>query len=206
MTLKLLETSFVLVLFLGYLILWATKRRAVKQQIGADPEVFGKGADPLQRYLARATKVLTATVVVLVAVHALGWQGNVGLKRLDAIDSRWGDIAGLATGLLGLLICHIAQRTMGAAWRVGLDVERRTDLITSGLFHYIRNPTYLGLFLVNGAVWLIWPTWAIGTFVLVFVLFIEVQVRCEERHLLAAHGDVYVTYLEQTKRYIPGLY
>jgi protein-S-isoprenylcysteine O-methyltransferase Ste14 len=54
----------------------------------------------------------------------------------------------LIIGCLGLSICFIAQKTMGAAWRVGIDKKAQTNLVDSGIFLYCRNPTYLGLFLV----------------------------------------------------------
>ena len=64
----------------------------------------------------------------------------------------------------------------------------------------------LGLFLLNSGIWLLWPTWTVFLFNVLFVLFLEIQVRCEEDFLVARHGDVYVEYKQKTKRYFPFIY
>jgi protein-S-isoprenylcysteine O-methyltransferase Ste14 len=70
----------------------------------------------------------------------------------------------------------------------------------------IRNPTYTGLFLVILGMWFVWPTALVTMYSIAFISFFEVQVRCEERDLLARHGDLYLEYLKRTKRYIPWIY
>ncbi len=202
----LVEPLYVTALFVCYLALWSTKRRRQRRQTGHDPDVMSKATDRLQQYLYRVTKLLTGFLVLLIAVHAIGLEDAWALRRLRILDSRWADHLGLAVGASGLLLCWIAQATMGASWRVGIDEGQKVELVTTGIFGYIRNPTYLGLFLLNGGLWLIWPTSAVASFVLLFAFFIEVQVRCEEEHLLRVHGDAYRRYLAGTKRYLPGMY
>lgn len=87
-----------------------------------------------------------------------------------------------------------------------IDRERKTELITNGIFGVIRNPTYLGLFLVNIGVWLIWPTISISFMIFLYIITLEFQVRCEEDYLLNNHGEVYKIYMKKTKRYFPFFY
>jgi protein-S-isoprenylcysteine O-methyltransferase Ste14 len=84
-----------------------------------------------------------------------------------------------------------------------IDEEARPPLVTSGVYRYVRNPTYAGLFALNGGLWLIWPTPAVAAFALAFYLLIEMQVRCEEEYLLRAHGEEYRRYAAQVGRYVP---
>ncbi len=100
------------------------------------------------------------------------------------------DHIGFAVGLLGLALCFTAQRQMKNSWRVGIDEKNRTDLVETGLYRYIRNPTYLGLYHLCIGTWFIWPTWTIGLFALVFYLALETQVRCEEDFLLKMHASI----------------
>lgn len=199
-------TVYAAILFGGYLALWTVKRYRQRRVTGEDPEVFGEATDRLQQYFARVTKVLTGAVVLLLIVHAVGPNDVWGFRRLTPLDAPWVDHLGLAVGLGGLVLCYVAQTTMGTSWRVGIDEENRTPLVTTGIFGYVRNPTYLGLFLVNAGFWLIWPTCTVATFGLLFGFFLETQVRCEEQHLLTDHGDAYQRYLTRTKRYFPGVY
>ncbi len=204
-SLRPLETAYVLALFGGYLALWHLQRARQRRATGIDPEVFGRATDQLQRFFNTLTKVLTGAVVGIIATHAVRLDFP-GTRPAPEFDHRTLDHLGLAVGLGGLAICGIAQRTMGAAWRVGIDEENRTDLVTVGIYRVIRNPTYLGLYLVDAGLLLIWPTSGVALFVLAFFLMLEVQVRCEEQHLLRLHGDAYRDYLQRTWRYLPGVY
>jgi len=202
----LFELASVAALFGGYLALWSIKRRRQRRATGRDPEIMGRATDRLQRYFSSVTRALTLGVIALIALHALGRDDWWGLVRLAPLDQRWADWLGLATGLCGLLLCGVAQLTMGSSWRVGIDERQRTELVTGGIYAYLRNPTYLGLFLLCCGFWLIWPSCAVATWGLIFVFFLEIQVRCEEQHLLELHGETYRRYLALTWRYLPGLY
>ncbi len=204
-SIRILESAYVLVLFGGYLALWRIKRSAQRRTTGLDPEVFGRATDSLQRFFNTMTKVLTGVVVIIIATHSVRLD-LPGVRPAPELDLRVLDHVGLLVGLVGLTLCGIAQRTMGASWRVGIDEEHRTELVTVGIYRVIRNPTYLGLFLVDAGLLLIWPTCGVSLFVLAFYLMLEVQVRCEEQHMLRLHGDVYRDYLKRSWRYVPGVY
>ena len=201
-----METISVVLLFLGYMTLWRVKRRMQKKASGIDPEVIGKSTTPSQRFFNTMTKVLTAYIIFMIALHASGIQYYSLFSRFVPLERTAVDMAGFLLGIIGLSLCGYAQIKMGASWRVGIDDERRTDLVTTGLYRYIRNPTYLGLYILSTGVWLIWPTWTIAIFGLFFYLMLEVQVRCEEDFLEKVHGEKYREYLQRTKRYIPKVY
>ena len=105
-----------------------------------------------------------------------------------------------------MAICALAQATMGASWRVGIDREHPTTLITAGIYGWVRNPTYLGLHLLNAGAWLVWPTTLMAGYAVLFFLVMDIQVRCEEEHLIAVHGDAYRDYAGKTWRYVPAIY
>ena len=201
-----LEFSFVLVLFLGYSILWAAKRRMQKRQSEVDPEVHRTASTPVQGYFSFLLRVFVVLVVANVALHAFAPSDWGALRRLALIDARVTDFMGFGLGLSGLVVCLVAQVTMGNSWRVGIDSERKTELVTDGIFRLCRNPTYVGLFAMNGGLWLIWPTAAVAAYFLFFFVIMEVQVRAEEEYLLKTHGHEYEEYLRRSARYFPGIY
>lgn len=201
-----IETIFVIVLFMLYLALWKLKQINQKNKTGIDPKVMAKSTSSLQKYMNQLMIGLTAYAAIVIVLHAIGLQVGTLFNRIIVMNLMLFDIIGFVVGLIGLSFCLYAQVKMGSSWRVGIDEKVKTDLITTGLYKYIRNPTYLGLFILNVGVWVIWPTWTVFILNLVFILFLDVQVRCEEDFLHAIHGKAYDTYKKNTKRYIPFIY
>ncbi|PKQ10145.1 MAG: isoprenylcysteine carboxylmethyltransferase family protein [Actinobacteria bacterium HGW-Actinobacteria-9] len=198
---------YVGLLFVGHALLWALKRRCQTLATGIDPDVFSqRQSDPLQGYISGLSRILQVYVAGLLVVHALAPTATWGLQRLPLLSRPGVDELGLLFGVAGLALCWYAQRTMAASWRVGIDETNPTELVMNGPFRLIRNPTYSGLFALTLGFWLIWPTWAVLTFAVLFVVMLEVQVRCEEKHLLRQHGETYAQYFARTKRYVPGVY
>lgn len=202
----LLETVFVGILFIIYLVLWKTKRMIQKKRTGKDPEVIGQSKSNLQAIMNILFKAITYYVILIIGIHTfkLNFYGlNVPFNLLIGIE--W-DFTGFVVGLVGLSFCLYAQIKMKNSWRVGIDENSKEELITDGIFRLVRNPTYLGLFLLNFGVWIIWPTHLVFYLNIVFVLLFEIQVRCEEDFLENVYGEDYKLYKEKSYRYLPFLY
>ena len=145
-------------------------------------------------------------VVILIILHTLNLHFYSLFSRFDLLNHTYIKFFGFGAGIVGLSFCLYAQVKMGQSWREGIDEETVTDLITTGLYKLIRNPTYLGLCVLNIGIWLIWPTWTVFLLNLILIYTLEIQVRCEEDYLENIHGNDYIRYKNSTKRYIPYLY
>lgn len=99
-----------------------------------------------------------------------------------------------------------------ALWARGLFHQARTpahpyndasNLVTWGAYRFSRNPMYLGLLLALTAL-VIWLQNLIG--LVLPPLFVLVINRChilpEEQRLTQQFGEVYINYLERTRRWI----
>ena len=203
---NILEISFVAVLFGIYLSLWKIKEVTLKRSAGIDPKVMSKSSSSIQQFMNKLMIFITLYAVVIIIIHSSGFQYASLFSRYEALNGSLYDYIGFMTGLSGLSFCLYAQIKMGKSWRVGIDEKKKTELVTTGLYRLIRNPTYLGLFMLNAGVWLIWPTWTIFFLNVLFIIFLEIQVRCEEDFLLSSHGAEYAEYMRRTKRYIPFVY
>jgi protein-S-isoprenylcysteine O-methyltransferase Ste14 len=206
MEIKLLEGFMVLSLFLGYLALWRFKKRKMLRHNGDDPEVIYDDNRPSQKFFANLSRIMSVFIVLLIVLHSAGVKDNFGFNQIDFLDNDTVNIIGFLLGLIGLLICWRAQQEMGNSWRVGIDRQKKTELVTTGVFQKIRNPTYSGLFLICAGSFLIFPTISLMVWVIVFYISIEFQVRIEEEFLTDTHGEYYLNYYKNTKRYIPFLY
>jgi protein-S-isoprenylcysteine O-methyltransferase Ste14 len=193
-------------LFAGYTLLWRVAARRLRRETGRDPEVIHRDPRPSQAYFSAMSRVLTVSLGLLLALHALPGVPGPGFARFGSLDGRPWDAAGFVLGIGGLLLCRRAQRDMALAWRVGIDTRHPGGLVTRGLFAAIRNPTYTGLLTVCLGAWLIMPTMALLTWIAVFWVMLEFQTRLEEEHLTGLFGDEYLGYLRRTRRFIPWVY
>ena len=136
--------------------------------------------------------------ILFIALDYLGvWQ----LERLEVVSNF--SVLAVAIGYFGILITLTAQWQMRDEWRIGVDQNEKTALVTHGLYSRSRNPIYFGIFLywigLAGAL----PHPLILILGLVCWLSIEVIVRkVEEPYLRRLHGCDYEKYLEQTNRYL----
>ena len=83
-------------------------------------------------------------------------------------------------------------------------MPRKPTLVTSGLYAFVRNPIYSGVFLFLIGLLILLPHILMLIFLAIASLSIELQVRfVEEPHLRSLHGAAYEKYARQTGRYIP---
>jgi protein-S-isoprenylcysteine O-methyltransferase Ste14 len=142
---------------------------------------------------------MAAGVAAPVATLA-GWPGGSLWFSNDPIH--WVGVALTVVGIVGALASQVG---MGNSWRIGVDEKETTDLVTQGLFAWVRNPIF-SFILVSG----------VGLFALLPNLFtflalvstlagIEMQVRAvEEPYLEKTHGPAYRSYAARVGRFFPG--
>jgi protein-S-isoprenylcysteine O-methyltransferase Ste14 len=125
---------------------------------------------------------------------------------VDALSSTGAEIAGLVLFAAGLAITFGAQLAMGTSWRIGVDPEERTELVTTGPFALVRNPIYSGMIPAVAGLTLLNPNPLALVALAGLVSALELQVRAvEEPHLLRSHGEVYAAYAARVGRFVPGL-
>lgn len=128
------------------------------------------------------------------------------LEPIPALDGAVGNAIGVFIAVAGIALTFGAQLAMGDSWRVGVDPEERTDLVTDGPFALVRNPIYSAMLpTVFGLVLTVPSALAIAAITTLFVA-LELQVRLvEEPYLLRVHGAKYADYAARVGRFIPGL-
>jgi protein-S-isoprenylcysteine O-methyltransferase Ste14 len=152
----------------------------------------------------------TAGVLFVVAI-AIGVAAPVldvagVLDPIEPLDSDGVVIAGIVVFTLGLGATLWAQIAMGASWRIGVDEEERTELVTRGPFAIVRNPIFAAMLPTSLGLMLVVPNVVALMGFAALVLALEIQVRLvEEPYLLRVHGQPYRDYLARVGRFVPGL-
>jgi protein-S-isoprenylcysteine O-methyltransferase Ste14 len=153
----------------------------------------------------RAVKVLLTLTVV-----GLGVATALALADAD-VPGRWEPSAaqvavGLVIALVGIAGTLWAQVAMGADWRVGMDHESETALVTGGPFRWMRNPIYSAMILFVLGVALLIPSALTLVLAAATVAEIELQVRAVEEPFLARrHDRDFLGWAARAGRFAPGI-
>jgi protein-S-isoprenylcysteine O-methyltransferase Ste14 len=128
------------------------------------------------------------------------------VEPIAALDTAAAHIAGLTLALAGIGATFYAQVAMGTSWRIGVDPEERTELVTSGPFALVRNPIFAAMLPTALGLTLLVPSWVALAGLAGLVLALELQVRViEEPYLLRAHGGAYADYAARVGRFFPSV-
>ncbi|XVQ08141.1 methyltransferase family protein [Spirillospora sp. CA-255316] len=150
-----------------------------------------------------ARKAFVAALIIGAAGPAADLAGLPQVGALDHAAVRGG---GVALALLGVAATVAAQMSMGASWRIGVDEDERTALVTTGPFALARNPIFTAMIATAAGLAVMVPN-AVSLFgLLLTVAAIELQVRAvEEPYLRRVHGEAYRDYTAAVGRFLPGI-
>ncbi|MGH3902853.1 MAG: methyltransferase family protein [Pseudonocardiaceae bacterium] len=129
-----------------------------------------------------------------------------GVAPLPMLDTPAGRGAGLVLAVAGIAGTLTAQQGMGTSWRIGVDREETTALVTGSMFALVRNPVFTAMLTAGLGLTLLAPNLVAATGLLALVAAIEIQVRAvEEPYLLRTHGTDYRGYASRTGRFLPSV-
>lgn len=172
----------------------------VFKKTGINPVTFGK-KDSAHDYIGLVMKILIGLLLAVVLVFSFA-NPYYSLHIQSAFDSEdiGLDIAGLVIMHIALIWIVIAQQQMKNSWRIGIDQDNQTELVTSGIFRVCRNPVFLGMIATVFGLFLLLPNFL--TFFCLFTTYfiIQIQIRLEEEFLEKQHGEKYLQYKSTTKR------
>ena len=97
-----------------------------------------------------------------------------------------------------------AQRDLGRNWSSTLAVRPEHQLVTEGIYRYLRHPIYTALWLWALAQPLLLPNWLAGFGGLLAVIPLTLlRIPREEALMLEQFGDAYLAYMNNTGRLLP---
>ncbi len=147
-------------------------------------------------------KVLPIIYVIIFAVCMYLIASMIDLLKIE-LHNR--GLISVAISIFGVFIIWLGgyQFKKASTTFNPLAPEEATQLVTSGIYRYSRNPMYIGFLLLLLA-WAIFLGSLFALLVLpVFVLLISiVQIRPEEKALEDKFGDAYRHYLSSVRRWI----
>lgn len=165
----------------------AQKRRGIQtRQIGRRKE---KSIRTVELLMSIAT--LGAPAAQLISI-AFGWS-------LLPAGARF---TGFCTGMLGDMIFLLSVLCMKDSWRAGIPDTDKTQLVTTGIYAFSRNPAFLGFdFMYIGVLLMYCNVLTLG-FSLFAMIMLHLQILQEERFLASTFGEPYREYCRRVFRYL----
>ncbi|MGI0002891.1 MAG: methyltransferase family protein [Nitrosopumilaceae archaeon] len=124
--------------------------------------------------------------------------GRIGFQNefLNYMNSTGMPIGFIITGI-GILLVIVGWRPIH---------EAKEDLVTKGVYSYLRHPQYLGFILVTLG-WLIhWPTIPTAAMWPILVVMYYMLAKKEEKEMKERFGDKYLQYIKKVPMFIPRVF
>jgi len=184
---------FFLVFFLRSFLLWKKTK--------VNPLTFNKG-DDAHGFNGKVFGIISIIELVIVSIYAFipSWQKFLlpfwYLEYETLVNAGW------VLLILSLVFVWFAQSNMRDSWRIGIDEENKTELVTKGFFAISRNPIFLGIMIANVGLFLVLPNAFTLLIIALSTVSINTQIRLEEEYLSKEFGEQYTTYCENVNRWL----
>lgn len=187
------------VVFASAVIYWggvAVQARRIRKRIGKSPNLKPRTAKEKILWLGWTAMIL-------------GWLVQPLAIPASALAPAFLTPVALASGVALVVLGYVATlwcyASMGDTWRIGVNRNEKTTLVTRGPYRVIRHPIYAFqiVMLIGSA--LLLPT--VFSLAIIAIHFVCVQSKAadEENYLLSVHGETYRLYLRRTGRLLPRL-
>jgi len=184
---------FFFVFFLRSYLLWKRTR--------INPLIFKK-SDDAHGYNGKVFAFISLLELVVVFIYAFKNEWYQFLLPFWYLEYGYLKYVGWSFLILSLILVWVAQSQMTNSWRIGIDENNKTELITNGLFFISRNPVFLGIMIANIGLFFIIPNAFTLLIISLSTTSINTQIRLEEDFLKSSHGEVYRDYLKRVRRWL----
>jgi protein-S-isoprenylcysteine O-methyltransferase Ste14 len=189
----------------GYAVLLIFLALAVGCQAINAPEGFRGSRGDKKKRLHRQSIVAAGLIFILFgALFLLPFADRYSIGVMTGNQAlRW---SGLVLAGLGLILIFWSGVALGKMYSAEVTIQKSHQLVTTGLYHYIRHPRYLGVIFVALGLSLLFRSW-IGLVVSIPLLVVLLsRIKDEEAVLAEEFGLEWEVYLKQSWRLIPYLY
>lgn len=178
---------------------WPSYR--VWRKTGVVPITFAK-TDSAHDYIGKVFKRLLGGILITGIIYTFYTEGVKYLMPIQYLENVTLQVLGLIILLLAFIWIVLAQYQMALSWRIGIDTEHSTHLITEGVFRISRNPIFLGMMSTLLGLFLIIPNMVTLLILFNSYILIQIQIRLEEDFLLKTHQQHYLKYCQSTPRWL----
>jgi protein-S-isoprenylcysteine O-methyltransferase Ste14 len=188
------------------LVYWGgvmVQARRVRKQIGRSPNVRPQGGKERALWFGWF-------LVIMAWIGQPLWVGatlaSPGLAVLPGLLHPAGLALGLGLVVLGYAGTLWTYAAMGNSWRMGVNANEKTALVSRGPFRWVRHPIYLLQILMLAGAALLLPTPVSFVALATHYVCVRLKAMDEEKFLTRVHGAVYREYMSRTGGLCPRLF
>ena len=163
-----------------------------------------KGYNSKIDYDQSSLKILWITIAVSIPLGIFLVKTNILISESLSIFVYY---TGVGLICLGLIIRWNSIFILKKFFTVNVSISENHKLVKSGIYKYIRHPSYSGSllsFLGLGIVFNNWSTFVVF-FMPILIAFLY-RIYIEENALIRAFGNQYIEYMQNSKKLVPGIY
>ena len=130
------------------------------------------------------------------------------IAQLMSIAFGWSHLSdrvrftGFLIGMLGDGIFLLSVLCMKDSWRAGIPDKNETELITTGIYRFSRNPAFLGFDFMYIGMLLMYGNLLTLVFSVFAIVMLHLQILQEEEYLVNTFGSPYEEYCRHVFRYL----
>ena len=161
---------------------------------GISTDQLGKGKTGFVKFIEVTLKVSTYVlpIIQLISIFSYARTYHIALR-----------IMGCVITVIGVLMFIISVAQMKENWRVGVQRENKTNLVTTGIYSISRNPAFFGFDLMYIGILFTFFNWYLCFATSFVIVFFHLQiVNVEEDFLIEAFGNEYLKYKAKVCRYL----
>lgn len=193
---------FSLILFILFLFSYIFKLIILKKKSGIKALVLAKGNKGKSINFAESlVRISTFLWGIIWLAESLVSNWVTGLLP-NLFKNEFLNYLGLFTVVVGLSYFVLSMLFMKTSWRVGIDKNTKTKLITNGLYKYSRNPAFVGFDFMFIGLFLTFPNIVTLFISLLNIISIHLLILQEEKHLEAVFKEDYLIYKRKAPRYL----
>jgi len=184
---------FTLVFVLRSYLLWKKTK--------VNPLTF-KNGDDTHGYNGKLFTFISILELLIVSLYAFAPDYEKYLLPFWYLEHEISLVFGWVLLFGSLIMVWVAQSHMRNSWRIGIDTENSTKLVTKGFFSISRNPIFLGVMIANVGLFLVLPNAFTLLILSLSITSINTQIRLEEEFLTKVFGEEYKTYCRKVRRWL----
>lgn len=143
------------------------------------------------------------SVLGLLLAYFSAYTDRQDIWTIDGEATRW---IGFALFVVGCIVRLWPVFVLGPRFSGLVAIQKDHELVTTGIYRYVRNPSYLGL-LLGSFGWALVFRAGVGILIATLLLIpLVARIRSEERLLAEHFGAEYERYRARTWRLLPGIY